>query len=67
MTDIVFNQLSKEMATYVQMNPKLSWDELRQFFLYELELRCVSKMFLQEISKEIEPDNQEATDGGKAE
>ena len=56
MTDKVFDQLSKEMAVFAQNNYG-SYDKLREFFLYELELRCVSKRSLQELAQEIEPED----------
>ena len=42
-----FEQLSKEMAVFAQNNYK-SYDTLRKFFLYELELRCLNKRELRE-------------------
>jgi len=53
-TDKVFEQLSKEMAVFAQNNHR-SFEKLREFFLYELELRCVSKRHLRSLAQEIEP------------
>jgi len=57
MTD-VFEQLSKEMAVFAQNNHR-SYDALREFFLYELNLRCIAKRELRKtimtMTEEIEP------------
>ena len=54
MTDKRFEQLSKEIVHFCQMHHG-STQKCIDFVLYELELRCVSKDFLTEISKQIEP------------
>lgn len=51
--DPVLNQLSKEMACFAQNHA--SFDELQEFFLYELELRTISKRQLKELAQEVEP------------
>lgn len=55
MTQTRFEQLSKEMAVFSQQNHR-DYDKLQKFFLYELNLRCVSKDFLAELSEQKDDD-----------
>lgn len=52
MSQTVFEQLSKEMAVFAQNNFR-DYTKIQKFFLYELELRCVSKSELREIIRKI--------------
>ena len=51
--DKVFEQLSKEMAVFAQNNSR-DYAKIREFFLYELELRCISKRSLTKLCEEVE-------------
>lgn len=43
-----FEQLSKEMAVFAQNNHS-DYKELQEFYLYELNLRCIKKSNFREI------------------
>lgn len=46
-----FEQMAKEMAVFAQNN-NTNYDKLVEFFLYELNLRCVAKDTLAEMAKQ---------------
>lgn len=49
--DNIFEQLSKEIVMFCQTH---GTDESINFVRYELYLRCISKDFLTEISRQID-------------
>lgn len=57
MTQTGFEQLSKEMAVFAQNNHR-DYKKLQEFYLYELELRCINKREFRdkmlEMTKEVE-------------
>ena len=51
----MFEQLSKEIVFYCQNNIN-DTKSCTDFVLYELYLRCISKNYLEEISRQREPE-----------